>query len=192
MAPISTGRCSFTDLQIDPAAVAGRTLPVLSGSGDATLKDGVAAGRTRSRSLRGQSGTIRNLDLSTGPETGIALSGPFTVGADGLIDANLMVTLRDPRGVAAALANAFPEARRQITAGFAGLAALGNAALAAVEDYERQGRAWLYPTRRNSASLTFFTRSRTKNRCPLFWNCVTLCSCAIPDENRCPLFLELR
>ena len=121
------GAMSFTNLQIDPAAVAGRTLPVLSGSGDATLKDGVRLVETRSRSLRGQSGTIRNLDLSTGPETGIALSGPFTVGADGLIDANLMVTLRDPRGVAAALANAFPEARRQITAGFAGLAALGNA-----------------------------------------------------------------
>ncbi len=117
---------SFTNLQIDPAAVAGRTLPVLSGGLDATLKDGVRLIETNARSLRGQSGTIRNLDLSTGPESSIALSGPFTVGADGLIDADLMVTVQDPRGVAAALAGAFPEARRQITAGFAGLAALGN------------------------------------------------------------------
>ncbi|HET9536543.1 MAG TPA: DUF2125 domain-containing protein [Mesorhizobium sp.] len=121
------GAVSFVNLQIDPAAVAGRTLPVLSGSGDATLKDGVRLVETRVRSLRGQSGTIRNLDLSTGPETGVALSGPFSVDADGLIDANLTVTVRNPRGVSSALANAFPEARRQITAGFAGLAALGPA-----------------------------------------------------------------
>lgn len=118
---------SFAGLQIDPATVGGRTLPVLGGSGDATLANGVKLVETKARSLRGQSGTIRHLDLSTSPETGIALSGTFSVGADGLLDADLMVGMRDPKGVAAALAIAFPEAASQINTGFAGLALLGNA-----------------------------------------------------------------
>jgi hypothetical protein len=78
------------------------------------------------KSLRGQSGTIRNLDLSSGPETGIALSGTFAIGTDGLLDADLTITMRDPKGVSAALAAAFPEAERQITTGFAALSALGD------------------------------------------------------------------
>jgi hypothetical protein len=120
------GAVSFTQLQIDPAAVAGRTLPVLNGTGDVTLKDGVRLVETKTQSLRGQSGTIRSLDLSSGPETGIALSGTFAVGTDGLLDANLMITVRDPEGVSAALAAAFPEAQRNITTGFAALSMLGN------------------------------------------------------------------
>lgn len=118
---------SFAGLQVDPAAAGGRTLPVLSGSGDATLKDGVQLVEAKVRSLRGQSGTIRNLDLSTGPDTSVAVSGTFSVGADGLLDADLTIQMRDPKGVSAALSAAFPEAREQIINGFSGLSMLGDA-----------------------------------------------------------------
>ncbi len=117
---------SFAGLQIDPATVGGRTLPVMSGSGDATLKNGVQLLETRATSLRGQSGTIRNLDLSSAANTGVLLSGTFSVGADGLLDADLKITVRDPKGVSTALATAFPEARDQITSGFSGLSMLGD------------------------------------------------------------------
>jgi hypothetical protein len=117
---------SFTGLQIDPATVGGRTLPVMSGSGDATLKNGVQLLETRATSLRGQSGMIRNLDLSSAANTGVLLSGTFSVGTDGLLDADLKITVRDPKGVSAALAAAFPEARDQITTGFSGLSMLGD------------------------------------------------------------------
>jgi hypothetical protein len=117
---------SFAKLQVDAAAVGGRTLPVMSGSGDATLKNGVHLLQTKATSLRGQSGTIRNLDLSSGADTGIALRGTFSVGADGLLDADLQITVRDAKSVSAALAAAFPEARDQIISGFSGLAMLGD------------------------------------------------------------------
>ena len=117
---------SFAGLQVDPAAAGGRTLPVLSGSVDAILNNGVQLVEAKAGSLRGQSGTIRNLDLSTGPDTSIAVSGEFSVGADGLLDANLTIRMRDPKGVSAALATAFPEARDQITTGFSGLSMLGD------------------------------------------------------------------
>jgi hypothetical protein len=117
---------SFAGLQVDPAAAGGRTLPLLSGSGDATLKNGVQLIAAQAIGLRGQSGTVRNLDLSSGPNTGVALSGTFSVGADGLLDADLTITVRDPKGVSAALATAFPEARDQITTSFSGLSMLGD------------------------------------------------------------------
>jgi hypothetical protein len=117
---------SFTQVEIDPAAVAGKTLPVLDGAGDVTLKDGVRLVVSKTQSLRGQSGTIRNLNLSSGSDTGVALSGTFAVGTDGLLDANLTITVRDPQGVSEALAAAFPAAQKQITTGFAALSMLGN------------------------------------------------------------------
>lgn len=117
---------SFAGLQVDAAAVGGRTLPILNGAGDATLTNGVQLLAAKTTSLRGQAGTIRSLDLSTGAETGVALSGTFSVAADGLLDADLTIRMRDPKGVSAALATAFPEARDQITTGFSGLSMLGS------------------------------------------------------------------
>ena len=38
---------SFADLEIDADAIGGRVLPALDGSGDATLKNGVALIRTK-------------------------------------------------------------------------------------------------------------------------------------------------
>ena len=75
---------SFEGLALDKAVVDGRTLPALSGQSDLTIKDGVKLVGSGAENLRGQSGTLRTLALSTGPDTGMTLSGPFSVGADGL------------------------------------------------------------------------------------------------------------
>jgi hypothetical protein len=116
---------SFTNLEIEPDAIDGRVLPPLDGSGDVTLKNGVALIKTQTKSLRGQAVDIGKLDLSSGTAR-ITVSGPVSVDADGLIDADLMIKLSDPKAVAAILGKAIPEQKSQIKTGFAGLALLGN------------------------------------------------------------------
>ncbi|UCI08821.1 DUF2125 domain-containing protein [Mesorhizobium sp. B1-1-8] len=116
---------SFSDLEIDADAIGGRMLPALDGSGEATLKNGVALIAAPPKSLRGQAVDIARLDLSSGTAR-ITVSGPVSVGADGLVDADLTVKLKDPKAVAAILAGAIPEHKSEIEQGFAGLAMLGN------------------------------------------------------------------
>lgn len=116
---------SFTDLEIDAEAIGGRVLPPLDGSGDATLKNGVALIKTQAKSLRGQAVDIRKLDLSSGTAR-VTVSGPVSVDADGLVNADLTIRLKDPKAVAAILATAIPEQKSQIEQGFAALAVLGN------------------------------------------------------------------
>ena len=115
----------FEGLRLDRAAAEGRELPVLSGHADISVIGGVGLAESGAESLRGQSGTIRMLALSTGPDTGLTLSGPFSIGLDGLLDADLTLTVRDPQGLSATLAEAFPEARQRIAMSFSGLSALG-------------------------------------------------------------------
>jgi hypothetical protein len=116
---------SFGDLEIDPDAIGGRVLPALDASGDATLKNGVALIGTQMKSLRGQAIEIRNLDLSSGTAR-ITVSGPLSVDAEGLVNADLMIRLKDPKAVAVILGAAIPEQKSQIEQGFAALAVLGN------------------------------------------------------------------
>ncbi|TGS90966.1 DUF2125 domain-containing protein, partial [Mesorhizobium sp. M8A.F.Ca.ET.213.01.1.1] len=59
-------------------------------------------------------------------EARITVSGPLSVDAEGLIDAELTIKLRDPKAVAAILGGAIPERKSEIEQGFAGLAILGN------------------------------------------------------------------
>lgn len=116
---------SFADLEIDPGAIGGRTLPPLDGSGQATLKNGVALLKTNAKSLRGQSVDFQQLVLSSG-EAKISLSGPVSVDGDGLIDADLAIKLENPKAISAILAAAIPEQAGKIEQGFAALAMLGN------------------------------------------------------------------
>ncbi|RWK12316.1 DUF2125 domain-containing protein [Mesorhizobium sp.] len=116
---------SFEDLKIDAGAIGGRELPELDGEGEATVKNGVALISAPPKSLRGQSVDIAKLDLSSGTAR-VSLSGPISIDADGLIDANLTIKLKDPKAVAAILAGAIPEHKSEIEQGFAGLAMLGN------------------------------------------------------------------
>jgi hypothetical protein len=117
---------SFEALAIDPALAEGRKLPSFAGQSDLTIRNGAKLAASRSIALRGQSGMIRAASLSTGPDTGVTVSGPFDIGEDGLIDARLQVTIRDPNGLAAVLVEAFPEKRREIGNAVSALTFMGD------------------------------------------------------------------
>lgn len=117
---------SFADAAFDPRVTQGAKLPPLAAEADLTVRDGVDWARSGAGSLRGRSGTVRTLALSTGENTGLALSGSFAVGEDGLLDADLTVTVRSPKELAAQLAEAFPANADQIRTSFMGLAAMGD------------------------------------------------------------------
>ncbi|WP_457939119.1 DUF2125 domain-containing protein [Mesorhizobium sp. 10J20-29] len=118
---------SFDNLIVDPSRVDGRTLPPLSGQTDLTIDNGVGLVGTGIQNLRGQSGTIREASLFSGPKTGLTISGPFSIGEDGLIDADLKITVRNPNGLSTVLAAAFPENSDEIIAGVSALSFMGNA-----------------------------------------------------------------
>lgn len=110
-----------------PAAslLQGRALPPLSGAFDATVKDGVRLLGTGASGLRGQSGTIRQLSVSTDAATGVDLKGTFAVDQQGIIDADLSITLRNPKGLAEVAAKAAPEAKDKIDQAMMGIGMLG-------------------------------------------------------------------
>ncbi|WP_296746369.1 DUF2125 domain-containing protein [Mesorhizobium sp.] len=116
---------SFGDLEINADAIGGRVLPAMDGSGELTLKNGVALVAAPPKSLRGQSVDIASLVVSSGTAR-ITVSGPISIDADGLIDASLTIKLKDPKAVAAILGGAIPEHKSEIEQGFAGIAMLGS------------------------------------------------------------------
>lgn len=117
----------FEGLTLDPAILAGNSLPPLTGEADLKVDNGVSLVGRHVTSLRGQSGTIRNMALSTGETSAIIVSGPYAIDQDGLLDAQIKLTVRDPQGLAAALSTALPELRREIQQVSAGLSLLGDA-----------------------------------------------------------------
>ncbi len=116
----------FAGLELAPQVIRGRNLAALSGDADITVFDGVRLLDNGAHGLRGTSGTVRKITLAIGEEGSLSLSGPIAVDEAGLIDADLEVSLRDPKGIARAMAEAFPEFRRQIEQGSAGLSFLGS------------------------------------------------------------------
>lgn len=116
---------SFVDVAPDARLTKGMTLPPLSGEVDLTIKDGINFVRYGTGSLRGQSGTIRTLALTTGGTAGVTVAGPFSVSDEGLVDATFTVTVRNPKELSAQLVQMFPDKASQIQTGFAGLAVLG-------------------------------------------------------------------
>lgn len=117
----------FAGLTLDAAVLQGNSLPPLAGEADLKVDNGVSLVGRHVTSLRGQSGTIRTMALSTGEATAIIISGPYTIDQDGLIDAQIKLTVRDPQGLAAALSTALPELRQEIGQVSAGLSLLGDA-----------------------------------------------------------------
>ena len=109
----------FSGLVLHPDLVGTDSLPPLSGLVDLVLDQLGSEPRARS-------GTIRTIALNIDDETGATISGPVAIDEDGLIDAQLEVTLRNPRAIGAILAEALPESRREIEFGMSGLAALGD------------------------------------------------------------------
>ena len=117
---------SFGDLTADASLLEGRLLPPLSGEADLTLADGIAWLASQADSLRGQSATIRTLTLSTDASTGIGVSGTASADENGLVDADLTLTVRNAQGLAQVAAEAFPEASDQINKAMLGIAMLGQ------------------------------------------------------------------
>lgn len=113
----------FAGLRADPEATGGRALPPVRGLVDLALDDTADALPVR---LRGLSGTLRTLSFTLAGEEGARLSGPFEIGEDGLVEANLELTVQNPRALAETLGEAFPEVAGQIEAALSGLAAMGD------------------------------------------------------------------
>lgn len=118
---------SFSGLALGEDILDGTRLPPLDGSADLSIADGIALPASRPEDLRGRSATIRALSLRTGEGAGISLSGPVAVDEEGLVDAELDVKLRDPEAIADLLAQALPQARREIRSAASALSAMGQA-----------------------------------------------------------------
>ncbi len=133
---------AFSGLELLPAATNDRPVPTLDGKGEVVLIDGIRMIASRANSFRGQSLEFRALSLATG-ETSIGLTGPVTIGADGLIDAKFELTVTNPQALSKSLQAAVPEHAREINMGLAAMALGGK-------DVKLQlniakGKAWLGP-----------------------------------------------
>jgi hypothetical protein len=100
---------SFAGAALAPELINNAALPPLSGDVDVSIKNGVAWARSGAGDLRGQSGTIRNLALSFDQATGLVLTGSFAVGDDCLLDADLNIVFRNPKGIGEQLAKLAPD-----------------------------------------------------------------------------------
>ncbi|MCV0394383.1 MAG: DUF2125 domain-containing protein [Rhizobiaceae bacterium] len=114
----------FADLVIDRSLLGERTLPAANGDLDFTMTDGVAFLAEGAASLRGRSGEIRALNLTLAEDTGLSVNGPVSVGDDGLVSAQLSLTIRNPERLAAVMGEAVPEAREQIETALSGFASM--------------------------------------------------------------------
>lgn len=115
---------NFAGLKIDPAAVEGRTLPVMTGQLDATVLGGVALAAVKPFSLRGQSAEVRNLELAADGGK-ISVSGPLSFDAAGLANGRLTVAVESPADVSRVLQTAIPEQASAIKAGFQAIQFMG-------------------------------------------------------------------
>ncbi|MBX9453777.1 MAG: DUF2125 domain-containing protein [Mesorhizobium sp.] len=115
----------FSSLLLDAELVGATTLPPLDGLVDLSLA-GWAEPIEDRRSLRGRSGTIRNITLSTPEGAGVTITGPVAIDEAGLVDAELSVTVREPQALASILAELMPESRSEIELAMTGLSAMGD------------------------------------------------------------------
>jgi len=104
----------YNGLVLDEKLSGRSGLPVLAGDADITIVEGAALAAAGLQSLRGVSGEIRRLALLVTPDQGLLVSGPFSIRADGLVDAKLEVIVVDPAGFAQAFKPAFPEQAAKI------------------------------------------------------------------------------
>lgn len=101
-------------LLVDPAVTPGREIPSLSASYDAVLTDGVRILTSRPKNareaLRGAAGVIRNARVIFKDGGTLELSGPLSIGADGLVTGDVSIKFADGEKLGAALAKIAPEA----------------------------------------------------------------------------------
>lgn len=115
----------FVGLTMVEGAGAPAGVPPLDGDIDLTVLDGVARAIGHTGGLRGLSTEIRNLTINGG-DSGVTISGPFAVDAAGLVDANLTLSIRNPKALVAILSVALPEMRPQLAQAEALIGALGD------------------------------------------------------------------
>lgn len=118
----------FDELEVERMVTGGALLPPLSGLVDISAKDGVLLMQSGVETLRGRSGTIRDATVSIDQDTGATVRGPVSVDEAGLVDAELEITLRNPRALARVLGDLMPESRQQIELGLSALGSGGDAA----------------------------------------------------------------
>ncbi|WP_367718752.1 DUF2125 domain-containing protein [Nitratireductor sp. GISD-1A_MAKvit] len=130
------------DLTVDPAFTNGTTIPPLNGEILVTLDDGITLLGRSGSSLRGHSGTVENLHLKTSEgSAGLSIRGPVSVADNGLVDAQLQVTVDDPQAIALLVSQIFPQRRNEIGGITSGLAGLGSSPTLPVNI--RQGRIFV-------------------------------------------------
>lgn len=139
---------TFKGLTLDRTLADGRTLPTFSGASDLTINDGVTLRGLRSEDLRGRSGVIRDASVNIGENGGFTVTGNFSVAEDGLLDADLRVTVRDPQNLSTVIAEAFPEKRREINNVASARTFMGNSPSLPLR------------IQRGEAKLAFFTLGR--------------------------------
>ncbi|EKF17804.1 DUF2125 domain-containing protein [Nitratireductor pacificus] len=114
-------------LSLAPEVTDNVAVPPLTGDVVFTVDDGVAMLDEGSLRLRGRSGTIQNMQLrATDGAAGITVRGPVEIGEDGLISAELKVTLTQPQAIARLATEAFPEQTDRIRSVTAALSSLGS------------------------------------------------------------------
>jgi hypothetical protein len=105
----------YEGLALDEKLTGRSGLPVLAGDADImrsrTVRRWPRQACSRCAAI---SGEIRRLALLVTPERGLLVSGPFSIRADGLVDATLEVIVVDPAGFAQAFKPAFPEQAAKI------------------------------------------------------------------------------
>jgi len=104
---------NFNGLKIADNLIDNRVIPELKGVADIQLANGFALLGKPERNLtalRGQTGTLRNVDLSFSDGSGVSITGPFSVADDGRISGEFQVTLRNPESFAQSIRGVFPEA----------------------------------------------------------------------------------
>ena len=115
---------SVSGLLVDRALVEGRKFPALNGGIDIEIENGGRWATSARKSLRGQSGRVRQIYLSPGHDGAIRAHGRFSVDTEGLIDAELVITVIGTEFLAETAKAAFPEAENRIAGFMASLDAL--------------------------------------------------------------------
>ena len=110
----------FNELRFDPNFVGTDKLSPLAGLADFFVERWQSGGRESSVN-------IRNLTVSIDDKgSGAEVSGPFAVGIDGLIDAELQVKVRNPRVLGELLVSLMPVYREQVELAVGTIAMLGE------------------------------------------------------------------
>ena len=115
-------------LKLASAAIGTATSPEIDGIADIDISDAASLLASDAPSfqerLRGHQGTINQAFLSMPNGAMVSLTGPFSVDAEGLIDADWKLTLTNPQSLAQAGQTLFPEQGGNIATVLFGISAM--------------------------------------------------------------------